>query len=318
MNTSQSFVGIDVSKASLDVHVRPGGAHVRLPNDPAGFAALVERLAAVGPACIVVEATGGLEVPLVAALEAAGTPAAVINPRRVRDFAKAAGQEAKTDRLDAAVLSQFAEAFRPVPRPRPAEAVRTLEGLNSRRQQLLQMRQAEVNRLASTPHPGVRASIEAHITWLDQQIAAVEAEAAKLIDTHEDLDAKDKLMQSVPGIGAATSRVLLAELPELGQLSRQQIAALVGLAPYPDDSGTIRGTRRVRGGRAPVRKALYMAALVAVRFNAPLKAVYTRLRAKGQAAKVALTAVSRKLLTMLNAMLRDGRPWSPNLAGTSE
>lgn len=315
MNTSP-FVGIDVSKARLDVHLRPSGDAFAVPNDPAGLAGLVARLAPLRPALVVLEATGGFEYAAAAALASADVPVAVINPRQARDFAKATGRLAKTDRIDAETLALFAERVQPPPRPLPDQAARAFEALLGRRRQLLEMRAAEQNRLGTAPTAGVRRSLQAHIDWLSRQLGRVDQELAAAVEASPVWRAKDDLLQSIKGVGPALSRTLLAALPELGSLTRQQVAALAGLAPVNRDSGTRRGSRSIGGGRAEVRSLLYMAALSAARYNPALQAFSERLRRAGKAAKVRLVAVARKLLTIANAVLRDGRPWDPGLCGT--
>ena len=307
---SAHFVGIDVAKAHLDLADRAGAA-VRLDHDDVGIAAIVERLAAGPPSLIVIEATGGLETPLVAALAAAGLPVAVVNPRQVRDFARATGRLAKTDAIDAAVLAHFAEAIRPEARPVPDEQARALAALLARRRQLVEMRVAERNRLHTAATAAVRADIEAHIAYLSRQVDQHDRRLGEAIAASPVWRVKDELLRGIPGIGPVASRTLLAALPELGTLGRGKIAALVGLAPMNRDSGTLRGHRMVVGGRAEVRTALYMAALAAARYNPTLKAFYARLRAAGKPGKLALTAVARKLLVIADAILRSGRPWQP-------
>lgn len=308
--TATRFAGLDVSKDHLDLHVRPDGTAVRLGNDQAGVAALVDRLAAAGPDRIVVEATGGYEALVVAALAAAGLPVVVINPRQARDFAKATGRLAKTDALDAAVLAAFAEAVRPPIRPLPDAEAQELAALVARRRQLVEMRTAEQNRLGLAA-PAVAKSIRAHVAWLDRQIDRADRDLAAAVRASPAWRAKDDLLQGVPGVGPVVARTLLAELPELGTVSGRRIAALAGVAPVADDSGRHRGPRAIRGGRAGARAGLYMACLSAVRYNPVLRALYRRLRAIGKPAKVALVAAMRKLLVILNAMLRDNRPWEP-------
>jgi transposase len=307
------FVGIDVSKAHLDGHCRPDGAPFHEPNDEAGVAAVVARLQAVAPTLVVLEATGGLEAPLAAALAAAGVPVAVVNPRQARRFAEATGRLAKTDRLDAAALAHFAEAVRPEARPLPDADTAALAALVERRRQLVAMRTAEQNRLEQAPPPIAR-EIRTHIAELDRRIDRADRDLAAAIQASPAWRAKDDLLRSAPGIGPVVSRVLLTELPELGALSGRRIAALVGVAPVAKDSGKKAGARRIAGGRAGVRSALYMAALAAARYNPAVRAVYRRLRAAGKAVKVAQVAAMRKLLVTLNAMVRDGRPWDPALA----
>jgi transposase len=309
------YVGIDVSKATLDVHCLPSGATFAVANAPAGLDDLVARLRPLAPTLIVLEATGGLERAVAAALALATLPVAVVNPRQVRDFAKATGRLAKTDALDAAVLALFAERIRPEPRPLPDEAARTFESLLQRRRQLLDMRTAEQNRLG-TATAAVRKSLQAHIAWLTKQLVRCDADLGAAVEASPVWRAKDDLLQTIPGVGPVVARTLLAALPELGTLTRQQIAALAGLAPVNRDSGQRRGSRAIAGGRAEVRSLLYMAALSASRFNPALRAFSERLRQAGKRAKVRLVAVARKLLTIANAVLRDGRPWEPALGGT--
>lgn len=310
----QRFIGIDVSKARLDVACRPDGAAFDEANAPSGAVRLVERLRAAGPALVVLEATGGLEVPVAVALAAAGLAVAVVNPRQVRDFARATGRLAKTDRIDAAVLAHFADAIRPEARPLADDDTRRLEALVTRRRQLIEMRTAEQNRLGSAAAPAVRRNLEAHIAYLSGQVDDLDRELSRAIQESPCWKAKDDLLRGVPGVGGVTSRTILALLPELGTLSNKRISALVGLAPVARDSGTLHGRRHIAGGRGPVRSALYMAALTAKRFNPVLRAFYDRLKAAGKATKVALTAVMRKLLTIVNAMVRHNRSWDPAAA----
>jgi len=310
------FVGIDVAKATLDVAARPSGEHWSAPNDEAGIRALVARLQPLAPALIVLEATGGFETATVAAVAAAGLAVVVANPRQVRDFARATGQLAKTDALDAQVLALFAERVRPEPRPLPDAAVQALDAFLTRRRQLLEMLTAEKNRLGFAAAP-VRRDITQHIRWLERRLRDVDGDLEQAIHASPVWRAKEDLLRSVPGVGPVVSRTLLGELPELGTLTHKQIAALVGVAPRACDSGTLRGKRMVWGGRAPVRAVLYMGALVATRHNPAIRAFYARLRAAGKPAKVALVACMRKLLTILNAILRTGTPWRPLGAGAT-
>jgi transposase len=312
-----AFVGIDVSKARLDVYVLPAGTAFAVTNDPDGLADLVARLGPLGCAAVVLEATGGLEAPAVAALAAAGLPVAAVNPRQARDLAKAFGRLAKTDAVDAQTLALFADKVRPAPRPLPDDQTQALQALLARRRQLLEMRVAEQNRLATARGAAVRKDLTAHIAWLTRRGDALDADLTAAIQASPAWRAKDDLLRGVPGVGPVVARTLLADLPELGTLSGKQITALVGLAPVAHDSGTRRGKRPIAGGRASVRSALYLAALSAARYNPPLRAVRDRLRAAGKAAKVVLVAVARKLLVVLNAMLRDGRPWNPELGKTA-
>ncbi len=316
MTTSAVFVGIDVSKDRLDLALRPTGARWAVANEEAGIADLVARLRHQAPTLIVLEATGGLDVPVSSALAAAGLPVVVVNPRQVRDFAKATGKLAKTDTLDASILAQFAEAVRPVARALPDAATQALSALLLRRRQLIEMLTAEKNRLGIAPTP-VRKGIRAHITWLDGRLADLDEELAHTIRESPIWREKDDLLQSAPGVGPVLARTLVANLPELGTLTRQQIAALVGVAPLNRDSGTFRDTRRVWGGRAHVRATLYMGTLVATRFNPVIRVFSQRLCAAGKAKKVALTACMRKLLIILNAMLKHQTPWTTKFAHSS-
>jgi transposase len=271
-----SFVGIDVAKAHLDLAVRPTGETWRVSHDDQGIAQVLTGLQELLPTLVVVEATGGLELPLVAALGIAALPVAVINPRQVRDFAKATGRLAKTDRLDSQVLAHFAEAVRPRPRPLPDAQTQQLAALLSRRQQLIQILTAEKNRLGTALSP-VRPSLQAHIRWLEQELADLDRGLRDTIKESPLWRAKDNLLQSAPGIGPVVSLTLLADLPELGALSPKQLSALVGVAPLNRDSGNLRGKRGIWGGRARVRAALYMATLVATRCNPTIKGFYQRL-----------------------------------------
>ena len=305
---TEFFVGLDVAKAQVDVAVRPSGEQWRVANDEAGIAQLVERLGSLQPILVVAEATGGFERAAIAAVAASGLPVVVANPRQVRDFARATGQLAKTDQLDAAILALFAERVRPAPRPLPDAAAQLLDAVLTRRRQLLEMLGAEKNRLGFAPRP-LHRGIRQHIRWLERQLDDVTADLAAQIEHSPVWRAKDDLLQSVPGVGPMVSVTLLGELPELGTLTHKQIAALVGVAPLARDSGTLRGKRMVWGGRASVRTALYMAALCGRRWNPQLRSFYERLRAAGKPKKVALIACTRKLLTILNAMLRDNACW---------
>ena len=305
------FVGIDVSKARLDGDLVPAPAPFQAANDAAGIADVCARVAALKPTLVVLEATGGLESALAAALALAGVPVAVVNPRQVRDFAKALGRLAKTDAIDASTLALFAERVRPPVRPLPDEATRAFEALLARRGQLLEMRTAEQNRLGGPTLGPIRPGIQAHIEWLTEQLARGDRDLGAAIEASPVWKAKDDLLQSIKGVGPAVSRVLLGALPELGTLTRQQVAALAGLAPRNRDSGQCRGRRSIGGGRAEVRSALYMAALSASRYNPALREFSQRLKAAGKAVKVRLVAVARKLLTIANAVLRDGKAWEP-------
>jgi transposase len=303
------FVGVDVAKAHLDVAVRPTDATWRVANDAPGIAALVERLQELAPGVVVLEATGGFEAPVAAALAAAGVPVAVVNPRQVRDFARATGL-AKTDALDAAVLARFAEAIRPTPRPLPDAAQAELGALVTRRRQLVGMLTAERNRLGGAPER-VRPYLHEHVAWLERALAALDRELVAVVRANSRWREQVRLLRSVPGVGPVLATTLLAELPELGQLGRHAVAALVGVAPLNRDSGTSRGRRTVWGGGAHVRTVLYMATVAATRCNPDIGPFYRRLRAAGKPAKVALTACMRKLLTVLDAVVRRGTPWTP-------
>lgn len=308
MDTPAVFAGIDVSKAVLDVALRPTGERFSAANDDVGIRSVLERLRSHPSVLVVLEATGGFENALVAALGTADVSVVVANPRQIRDFARATGQLAKTDRIDAEILALFAERVRPEPRPLPDEAAQALDALLTRRRQLLEMLIAERNRLLLA-RPPVRKSISEHIRWLERQLSGVDRDLERSVQQSPLWRAKEDLLRSVPGIGPVVSRTLLGELPELGRLSHKQIAALVGVAPLARDSGTLHGKRIVWGGRAPVRSALYMGALVASRHNPVIRTFYQRLRAAGKPRKVALTACMRKLLVILNAMARDNAPW---------
>jgi transposase len=313
MDSAARYVGIDVAKATLDVTIRPGGEAWSAQNDEAGLRALVARLRAAAPALVVLEATGGYELAAVAALAAAGLPVVVANPRQVRDFARATGQLAKTDRLDAGVLALFAERVRPEPRPLPDEAQRALEGLLTRRRQLLEMLTAEKNRLGQALGRGQRAvtkSLRQHIAYLERELRMADTDLGEMLRRSPAWRERDDLLRSVPGVGPVLALTLLAELPELGTLTRRQLAKLVGVAPLNRDSGTLRGRRSVHGGRAPVRAVLYMAALSAARHNPAVRAFYARLIAAGKPRKVALMACMRKLLTVLNAMAKSRTRWA--------
>lgn len=303
------FVGIDVAKAHLDIAVRPTGEQWRAPHDEPGIAALVDRLVRLSPALLVLEATGGREVGLVAALVAAGVPVAVVNPRQVRRFAQAVGQRAKTDALDAQLLARFADVVRPTPRPVPDAQAQQLSALLARRSQVVTMITAERQRLG-TAVPAVQGRIRAHLRWLEAELADLDGQLHDAVQASPAWREREDLLRSVPGIGPATAYTLLADLPELGTLDRKAIAALVGVAPLAADSGTLRGRRPIWGGRARVRSALYLATLVATRHNPVIRAFYSKLCAAGKPKKVALVACMHKLLLILNAILRQGSPWS--------
>lgn len=313
MHQEGRFVGIDVSSQQLDMAYHGQEAVYTVTNDDQGIHDLVQRLQRGQVVLVVLEATGGYEAQVVAALAAAGLPVAVVNPRQVRDFAKATGKLAKTDAIDAGVLAHFAQAVRPQPRPLSDQETRQLQQLLARRRQVVEMLTAERNRL-HTCGKGVRSRIEAHIDWLNQELKRLDEELQDRLRNSPLWRQKDRLYRSVPGVGSVLSCTLLAELPELGKLNRKQIAALVGVAPLNRDSGKLHGRRCIWGGRAQVRAVLYMAALSATRFNPVIKAFYERLIAAGKVPKVAITACMRKLLVILNAMTRDGTHWNPALA----
>jgi transposase len=306
------YVGIDVSKDQLDVAMRPSGDSWSMANDASGITEVVQRLAQLHPKLVVLEATGGLQMPLAAALATAGLPLSMMNPRQVRDFARATGRLAKTDRLDAQVLAHFAEAVPPTPYPLPDAQTQELTALLTRRHQVVEMLTAEKNRLRTT-RESMRQRVQDHIRWLEQELADLDDDLERTLRESSLWREKDNLLRSVPGIGRVVSITLLADLPELGTLSRHQIAALVGVAPLDRDSGRFRGTRTVWGGRARVRAVLYMAALTASRYNPIIKAFYHRLCGVGKARKVALTACMRKLLIILNSMVKHQQTWAPDV-----
>ena len=310
MSQEPTYVGIDVSKDQMDVAVRPTGRSSSVSYDGAGVNDLVAQLEDLKPAGVITESTGGLELPLVAALAAASLPIAVVNPRQVRNFARSTGRLAKTDRLDARVLAHFGEAVRPPMRRLRDEDTQALGAVLARRWQVMGILVAEKNRLRRAV-PEVRPSIEAHIGWLKQELDDLDTDLRQRVQRSPVWREKDDLLRSVPGVGPQVSLTLLAYLPELGKLNRKQIAALVGVAPFNRDSGPYRGKRSVWGGRATVRKTLYMGALVATRFNPVLREFYRRLLDAGKPKKVALTACARKLLTILNTMARTGGHWDP-------
>ena len=309
MTGSLIFVGIDVSKAQLDIAIRPSAEKASFANDKAGIKALVTWLATIQPTLIVLEASGGYERQVTRAVVSAELAMAVVNPRQVRDFAKATGELAKTDSIDAAVLAHFAEAVRPQLRPLPDQLTVELRALTSRRRQLLDMITAENNRRDKTSK-AVAKRIDAHVRWLERELDNANQDLDRFVQQNPIWKQNDELLQSAPSIGPVTSRTLLADLPELGTLNRKQIAALIGVAPFNRDSGSLKGRRSIWGGRAPVRCALYMATLVATRRNPVIRDFYNRLIAKGKLFKVALIACLRKLITILNSMLKHKRYWS--------
>ena len=308
MEPETVYVGIDVSKTCVDVAVRPTGQVWTISNDESGIRELVSRLKALDPAIVVLESTGGLELPSVAALAAATLPVAIVNPRQVRDFARATGTLAKTDALDAVALAHFADAVRPAVRPLKDAETQVLSSLVARRHQVVSIVVAEKNRLGSAI-AAVRPRIEAHIAWLEQELSDIDEGLRQTLRSSPEWREKDDILRSVPGVGEQLSLALLSQLPELGTLNRRQVdTALVGVAPFNRDSGTVRGKRRVWGGRARIRAVLYMGALSASRFNPVIRDFYQRLLAAGKPKKVALTACMRKLLVILNSMLKSRSP----------
>jgi transposase len=315
-NITPLFIGIDVSKAHLDIAVRPGQLHWQVENTTTGIDELIAKLRPMAPTLIVLEATGGYETACAAGLAAAGFAVAVINPRQARNFAKSLGRLAKTDKVDASDLARFGEALRPEPRPLPDEASRHLQAVLVRRRQIIEMLVAEKNRLSATQDAAVRIRMQEHITWLEQELEDLDQDLDHQLRNSPLWREKENLLRSVKGVGPVTATTLLAELPELGQLDRRKIAALVGVAPFNRDSGRQHGKRAIWGGRASVRQVLYMATLSASQHNTVIRAFYQRLLQAGKPNKVALVACMRKLLTILNAMIRHGTPWQPQLAAS--
>ena len=314
--SNEIWIGVDVCKAQLDVAVGEGGETWSSDNDEQGIARTVARCKLLQPRLVVVESTGGLESSLVSALYLAGVPVALVNPRRVREFAKAAGLLAKTDKLDARLLVRFAQAIKPAPTHLPTQEEQLLSAMITRRRQLIDMRTAETNRLP-TAHVSMRPSIEALLSWLSEQIKELDRKIDEFIQNQPDFKAKNDLLRSTPGIGPVAAAIIIADLPELGKVDRKKAAALVGVAPFNDDSGFRKGKRRVKGGRPDVRSVVFMSSVSASRFNPIIAAFYNQLLKRGKLKKVALVACMRKLLTILNAMLRDNKPWrysslSPN------
>jgi transposase len=303
------YLGIDLSKEWIDAHLLPGGQSWRVANEPSALQAWIEQLPQES-ALAVMEASGGLEGPVAAMLAQAGHAVAIINPRQGRQFAQVMGLSAKTDAIDARVLAHFAWKIKPEPRALPDAQQKQLAELLARRRQLVEAMTAEKNRLGQARASAVRRDIEENLTWLGKRLAGIDEQIDRMIKQSPLWRAREDLMAGVPGIGKTTARTMLGELPELGRLTRRQIASLAGLAPRARESGKWQGRRSIGGGRAPVRTALYMAALSATRCNPPIRLFYRRLRDKGKSAKLALTACMRKLLTMLNAMLRDGKTWA--------
>lgn len=307
--TPTLYVGIDVSKATLDVAILPLGRHFVVSNDEAGIDELLVSLEDPKPTLVVLEASGGFERPVAAAIAASGIAIAVVNPRQTRDFARATGKLAKTDALDAKALAHFAQAVRPESRALPEEEAGEFQAILARRRQLIQMMSAEKNRLGAAASKPVAKRIEAHLRWLEKELSRTDRDLDQAIEKSPTFKENEALLRSVPGVGPVLCRTLMAELPELGSLAPRELSALVGVAPLNRDSGTLRGRRAVWGGRARVREALYMGTMVATRYNPPIKEFYERLVAAGKPKKVALVACMRKLLVILNALLRDRTPW---------
>jgi transposase len=310
----EKFVGIDVSKSTLDVCIEPAVQTLHVVYDAAGISQIVSRLKEVGPTLIVIEATGGLEVRIATELAGKGLPVAIINPRQARDFAKATGQLAKTDQVDAAVLAAFGKAIRPQARPLKDADTRALDDLVSRRRQLIDMRVQETLRLGTAASKPLLKSLNKHIVWLDKRITEVDNDLTRRLRGSDAWRAKDDLLRSIPGVGNVTTRTMLGKCPELGMLNRREIAALTGVAPLANDSGKHRGKRFVWGGRADVRAVLYMAAISAIRCNEPIKIFAERLKKAGKPPKVVIVACMRKLLTIMNSMLKNNTPWNPKTA----
>jgi transposase len=311
---TERFVGIDVSKAALDAHLRPDGTARRFDNTPDGIAALVAWVAGLAPALVALEATGGYENAAVAALSLRGLPVCLVNPRRARDFARALGRLAKTDTIDAGILAEFADKVRPPVRPLDDADTRKFQALLTRRGQLIGMRTMESNRLAAVADRAIRRSIETILRALEKEIGRADGDLDEAIRSSPVWKAKDELLQSIPGIGPVVSRTLLAEMPELGTLTREQAASLAGVAPVNRDSGAWNGRRMISGGRALVRSMLYLGSHAARQGNAVLRAFAERLEKAGKAPKVIRIALARKLLIMANAVLRDNKPWQPKMA----
>lgn len=307
----ESFVGIDISKNSLDIRIEPAAESLHVTYDETGVSEIVRRLVELAPTLIVMEATGGLEIRLASELGARGLPVAMVNPRQARDFAKASGQLAKTDQVDAAVLAAFARAIRPAVRPLKDADTRALDDLVTRRRQLIAMRVQETLRLGSAGSKALQKNLKAHIAWLDKQIAKLDDDLTKCLRNSEAWKTKDDLLRGIPGVGAVTSLTLLAKCPELGALNRREIAKLTGVAPLANDSGKHRGKRFIWGGRADVRAVLYMAAVSAMRCNPAIRAFADRLKQAGKPSKVVIVACMRKLLTIMNSMLKNNAPWTP-------
>lgn len=312
--TEERFIGIDVSKSTLDVCIEPVGQALHIAYDEAGIGDIVSRLKEVRPTLIVIEATGGLEVRIATELAGKGLPVAVINPRQARDFAKSTGQLAKTDKVDAAMLAAFGRAIRPQVRPLKDVDTLALNDLVSRRRQLIDMRVQETLRLGTAASKPLEKSLNKHISWLDKRITEIDNDLTRRLRNSDAWRTKDDLLRGIPGVGAVTTLTLLAKCPELGTLNRREIAALVGVAPLANDSGKHRGKRFVWGGRADVRAVLYMATVSAIRCNNMIKTFAKRLKKAGKPPKVVIVASMRKLLTIMNAMLKNNTPWNPKIA----
>lgn len=312
--TVEKFIGIDVSKSTLDVCIEPVGQALHIIYNDAGIGDIVNRLEEIRPTLIVIEATGGLEMRIATELAGNGLPVAVINPRQARDFAKATGQLAKTDKVDAAMLAEFARAIRPQVRPLKDMDTRAMNDLVSRRRQLIDMRVQETLRLGTAASKPLEKSLNKHIVWLDKRITEIDNDLTKRLRNSDAWRTKDDLLRGIPGVGAVTTLTMLAKCPELGTLNRREIAALVGVAPLANDSGKHRGKRFVWGGRADVRAVLYMATVSAIRCNDTIKTFAQRLKKAGKPPKVVIVACMRKLLTIMNAMLKNNTPWNPKIA----
>lgn len=310
----EKFVGIDISKDALDVCIEPGAEILHVTYDHEGIEAVCHRLKTESPTLIVVEATGGLELRLSSELAARGLNIAVINPRQARDFARATGKRAKTDRVDAAVLAAFAQAIRPQARALKDTETRALDDLVSRRRQLIAMRVQETLRLGTATSKPMQKSLNTHIAWLDKRIAEIDTDLTQRLRQSDVWRTKDDLLRGIPGVGCVTTQTLLAKCPELGTLNRREIAALIGVAPLAHDSGKHRGKRFVFGGRAEVRAVLYMATVSAMRCNAAIKAFADRLKLAGKPTKVVIVACMRKLLTIMNTILKNNAPWEQKIA----
>lgn len=313
-----SYTGIDVSKTTIDLAVYPTGEICNFSNESDGIDQAISWLKEIRPTLVVMEATGGFEVPLYLALENARLQVAVVNPRQVRDFARATGRLAKTDRLDAGILAYFAASIRPEPRPMPDEAARELDARVTRRQQIVDMISTEKNRLSSSQDKATRGDIKVHITWLKAQLSTIDKDISEKIGNNPVWREKAKLLQSVPGVGPVLSSTLIAQFPELGQMNRREVAALAGVAPMNHDSGSHRGKRSIAGGRARIREPLYMSALSAARWNPVIRVFHQRLRDAGKIGKVAVTACMRKLLVILNAIVKHNTYWQQKYALVTE